>query len=88
LSPPPEGYTLPFTDVPASAREELALLAYHEIASGTASGTFAPNAFASRGQIAKLIALTLDPATPSPWAPIPDYTRTTRTTVPVTTTSP
>ncbi|MCZ7662921.1 MAG: S-layer homology domain-containing protein [Thermoleophilia bacterium] len=78
LATPPPDYTLPFEDIPASAREDLALLAFHEIVSGNGASSFSPEAFATRGQTAKIIALTLDPSVPPRYAPVLDRARENR----------
>lgn len=64
LSPPPADYRLPFTDVPQSARDAVALLVFNKIIDGTGSRTFSPWATLSRGQSAKMVARLLDPVPP------------------------
>ena len=60
LKPAPSNYQ-PFSDVPASAAEDVALLEFNGILSGTGPGTFSPTALASRGQAARAIGLMLKP---------------------------
>ena len=61
LSAPPDGYSLPFTDVPESAKDDLALLAYNGVISGTRETSFNPEAECLRGQACRMLALVLDP---------------------------
>jgi hypothetical protein len=58
---PPAGYVLPFTDVPASAQSDLALLAYNGVVGGVTASSFDPDAACSRGQACQMVALVLDP---------------------------
>jgi hypothetical protein len=61
LTAPPEGYALPFTDVPAGSENDLALLAYNHVIGGMTATTFVPDAPCSRGQACQMLALLLDP---------------------------
>ena len=61
LSAPPADYSLPFTDVPESAKDDLALLAYNGVISGTRETSFNPEAECLRGQACRMLALVLDP---------------------------
>jgi uncharacterized protein YkwD len=55
LSPTPDDYVCPFTDVPAAAREEVAAAVFNGIVSGKSAHTFDPYASATRGQVAKVV---------------------------------
>lgn len=61
LTAPPPGYQLPFTDVPVSAEDDLALLASNGVIGGTTATSFDPSASCSRGQACQMLALVLDP---------------------------
>ena len=61
LTAPPETYALPFTDVPAGSKDDLALLAYNQVIGGMTATTFVPDAPCSRGQACQMLALLLDP---------------------------
>jgi hypothetical protein len=61
LSAPPATYTLPFMDVPEDAKDDLALLAYNGVISGTTETSFDPTAECSRAQASQMLALVLDP---------------------------
>ena len=55
LATPPAGYALPFTDVPAYAREEVRIARYNGLLSGKTATTFDPFGSATRGQVAKMV---------------------------------
>jgi hypothetical protein len=64
LKPTPEGYILPFTDIPTVAQGLLALLASNGVISGTSATTFSPDALCTRGQAARMVQLMLNPTRP------------------------
>jgi hypothetical protein len=55
LASPPAGTPLPFTDVPAYAREAVRVALYNHLVSGKSSTRFDPHGLATRGQVAKMI---------------------------------
>ncbi len=65
LKPTPDGYKLPFTDVPTAAQGLLALLASNGVISGTSATTFSPDAPCTRGQAARMVQLMLNPERPT-----------------------
>jgi uncharacterized protein YkwD len=55
LPPAPDTYICPFSDVPAAARDEVAIAVFNGILSGKSAHVFDPYSPATRGQVAKIV---------------------------------
>lgn len=55
LRPVPAGYVCPFTDVPAFARDAVAVAYYNGLLSGKTHTLFSPYSTATRGHVAKMV---------------------------------
>ncbi len=60
LADPPAGYQAGFTDLPGFAAAEIAKAKFNGILDGKTTTTFDPYAFATRGQVAKIVSHLLD----------------------------
>lgn len=55
LVPPPAGYSCPFIDVPASARQAVRTALFNNLINGKTATQFDPYGRATRGQVAKMV---------------------------------